>query len=123
MTLQYKIAKMYGQFDFLDYFLLRNHLHKRIILNNIGRTMNKEENKDVLEKNYLFFIDKLPELLKDSNKKNKIALIRNQKIIGFYENIEKAINTAKENKFELETFLIQKVEKQQIHYTSRTVTK
>ena len=85
--------------------------------------MSNRENKDILEKNYLFFIDKLPELLEDSNKKNKIALIRDQKIIGFYEDIEKAMNTAKENKFELETFLIQKVEKQQTHYISRIVTK
>ena len=85
--------------------------------------MNSIEDKDVLEDNYLFFIDKLPELLEDSNKKNKIVLIRDQKIIGFYENIDKALNTAKEHKFELETFLIQKVEKQQIHYTSRTVIK
>ena len=85
--------------------------------------MSGIKNADVLEQNYLFFIDRLPELLEDSNKKNKIALIKDQKIIGFYEDIEKAMNTAKENKFELETFLIQKVEKQQKHYISRIITK
>ena len=73
----------------------------------------------ILNKNYTFFKKKLPELLSDENNKNKFALICNQEIIGIYHTFEQAINVAKEEKnFELETFIIQKIEDQK-HFISR----
>ena len=78
------------------------------------------KNEKLLKKNYKFFQKQLPNLLKDQNKKNKFALIKDEQIIGIYDNVEQAIDTAvKEKNFKLETFLVQKVEKQQVHYISR----
>ena len=90
-------------------------------MNSIEKAMNNKKNKDILEKNYRFFINQLPELLEDDNKKNKIALIKDEQIIGFYEDIVKAIEIAKQKNFKLETFLVQKIEKQR-HYVSRVIT-
>ena len=68
----------------------------------------------------MFFQNQLPFLLKDKNKKNKFAIIKDEEIVGVYDTVEQAINTAiKEKKFQLETFLVQKIEKQQAHYISR----
>ena len=79
------------------------------------------KNEKLLKKNYTFFQNQLPTLLKDQNKKNKFALIKDEQIIGIYDTVEQAIDTAvKEKKFKLETFLVQKIEKQQVHYISRT---
>ena len=75
----------------------------------------------LLNKNYAFFKKKLPELMSNENNKNKFVLIHNQEIIGVYNNIKKAIEVAvEEKKFEWETFLVQKIEEQKIHYISRT---
>lgn len=74
----------------------------------------------LLKKNYKFFQNQLPILLRDKNKQNKFALIKDEDIIGIYDNVEQAINTAiKEKQFKLETFLVQKIEKQQTHYIYR----
>ncbi len=74
----------------------------------------------LLKKNYAFFQNQLPALLKDRNKKDKFALIKDKQIVGVYDTVEKAIDTAiKEKQFKLETFLVQKIEKQQVHYISR----
>ena len=74
----------------------------------------------LLKKNYIFFQNQLPALLKDQKKKNKFALIKDEQIIDIYDTVEQAINTAtKEKNFKLETFLVQKIEKQQVHYISR----
>lgn len=79
------------------------------------------KNEKLLKKNYAFFQNQLPTLLKDQNKKDKFALIKDEQIIGIYDTVEQAIDTAiKKKKFELETFLVQKIEKQQVHYISRT---
>ena len=81
--------------------------------------MNTKAEK-LLKKNYKFFQSQLPTLLKDKNKKNKIALIKDEEIVGIYDNIQQAINTAiKEKQFKRETFLVQRIEKQQVHYISR----
>ena len=83
--------------------------------------MEDKTNKELLKKNYEFFKKILPSLLKDQDKKDKFAVIKEESLIGIYETLEQAIDTAtKEKKFKLGTFLIQKIEKQQIHYTSRT---
>ena len=72
--------------------------------------------ENLLKRNYKFFQSQLPTLLRDRNKKNKIALIKDEKIVGIYDNVEQAINTAiKEKQFKRETFLVQKIEKQQVH--------
>ena len=74
----------------------------------------------LLKKNYKFFQSQLPTLLRDKGKQNKFAVIKDEEIVGVYESVEKAINTAvKEKKFKLETFLVQKIEKQQVHYIPR----
>lgn len=74
----------------------------------------------LLKKNYTFFQNQLPILLRDQNKKDKFALIKDEQIVGIYDTVEKAMDTAiKEKQFKLETFLIQKIEKQQVHYISR----
>ena len=79
------------------------------------------KNEKLLKKNYTFFQNQLSTLLKDQNKKNKFALIKDEQIIDIYDTIEQAIDAAvKEKKFKLETFLVQKIEKQQVHYISRT---
>ena len=81
----------------------------------------KKNNEELLNKNYKFFKKKLAYLLKDKNKKNKFALIYNEEIIGIYETLEKSIEVAtKEKKLQWETFLIQKIEEQKVHYISRT---
>ena len=78
------------------------------------------KNEKLLKKNYTFFQSKLPALLRDQKKKNKFALVKDQQIIGVYDTVEQAIDTAvKEKNFKLETFLVQKIEKQQVHYISR----
>ena len=75
----------------------------------------------LLRKNYIFFKSQLPTLLKDKKKKNKFALIKDEQIIDIYDTVEQAINTAtKEKNFKLETFLVQKIEKQKVHYIPRT---
>ena len=74
----------------------------------------------LLRKNYVFFQSQLPTLLKERSKKDKFALIKDEEITGVYDTVEQAINTAiKEKRFKLETFLVQKIEKQQVHYISR----
>lgn len=74
----------------------------------------------LLKKNYKFFQNQLPILLRDKNKKNKFALIKDEEIVGIYDDAEQAINTAiKEKQFKLETFLVQKIEKQHTHYIYR----
>ena len=80
----------------------------------------KTKIEKLLKKNYKFFQSQLSTLLKDKNKKNKFALIKDEKIVGVYDNVEQAINTAiKEKQFKLESFLVQKIEKQQTHYIYR----
>ena len=74
----------------------------------------------LLRKSYIFFKSQLPTLLKDQKKKNKFALIKDEKIIDIYDTVEQAINIAtKEKNFKLETFLVQKIEKQKVHYILR----
>ena len=81
--------------------------------------METKTNK-LLKKNYAFFQNQLSTLLRDKNKKDKFALIKDEQIIGIYDTVEKAMDTAiKEKQFKLETFLVQKIEKQQVHYISR----
>ena len=81
------------------------------------------EKEAILNKNYTFFKKKLPELLSDRNNENKFALICNQEVIGIYHTFEQAINMAKEEKkFELGTFIIQKIENQE-HFISRILYK
>ncbi len=74
----------------------------------------------LLRNNYIFFKSQLPTLLKDQKKKNKFALIKDEQIIDIYDTVEQAINIAtKEKNFKLETFLVQKIEKQKVHYILR----
>ena len=62
----------------------------------------------------------MPILLRDKDKKNKFALIKNEEIVGIYGDVEQAINAAiKEKQFKLETFLVQKIEKHQTHHIYR----
>ena len=76
----------------------------------------------LLRKDYEFFKSQLPSLLKSKNKRNKFAVIRDEQIIGIYESFEEALNTAEREKhFELGTFLIQKIEKQQVHHIYKRV--
>ena len=76
----------------------------------------------LLKKNYVFFRSQLPTLLKNKSNKNKFALIKDEQIVGVYDTVEKAINTAvKEKQFKLETFLVQKIEKQQVHHIYKRV--
>ena len=59
-------------------------------------------------------------MLEDKNNIGNYVLIENRKIIGIYDNLYEAIDVAKkEKKFELETFIIQKIEEQKILYISR----
>ena len=76
----------------------------------------------LLKKNYIFFQNQLPTLLRDKNKKDKFALIKDEQIVDIYDTVEKAINTAiKEKQFKLETFLVQKIEKQQTHHIYKRI--
>lgn len=78
------------------------------------------DKKDILKQEHDYFLQKLKELLSDDNKKGKIALIKDKKIQGIYSDIEEAITAATQEKgYELETFLVQKIEKQKTHYISR----
>ena len=80
------------------------------------------KNAEILKKNYNFFLKKLPHLLKEESNKNKFALISKNKIIGIYKTFDKTLDVAiKEQGFELETFIIQKIEEQKIHKFSRVV--
>ena len=74
----------------------------------------------LLTQNYDFFLSQLPKLLEDKNNIGNYVLIENRKIIGIYDNLYEAIDVAKkEKKFDLETFIIQKIEEQKILYISR----
>lgn len=73
-----------------------------------------------MKQNYDFFLSQLPKLLKDKNNIGNYVLIENKKIIGIYDNLYEAIDVAKEEKkFEIETFIIQKIEEQRILSISR----
>ena len=94
-------------------------MYKTLDALKIGRCI-VNKNEELLKKNYRFFKTELPNLLKDDNNKGKFALIESEKIIGIYDTLEQAINVAiEEKKFKLETFLVQKIEKQKVHYISR----
>ena len=74
----------------------------------------------LMKQNYDFFLSQLPKLLEDKNNIGNYVLIESQKIIGIYDNLYEAIDVAKkEKKFEIETFIIQKIEEQRILYISR----
>ena len=74
----------------------------------------------LMKQNYDFFLSQLPKLLEDKNNIGNYVLIENRKIIGIYDNLYEAIDVAKEEKkFEIETFIIQKIEEQKILYISR----
>ncbi|MDE0118567.1 MAG: hypothetical protein OXM55_00980 [Bdellovibrionales bacterium] len=76
----------------------------------------------LLRKNYVFFQNQLPTLLRDKNKKDKFALIKDEQIVGVYDTVEKAMDTAiKEKQLKWETFLVQKIEKQQVHHIYKRV--
>lgn len=78
------------------------------------------DKKEILKQEYDYFLTKLKDLLSDNNNKGKIALIKDKKIQGIYNDIDEAILDATQEKgYELETFLVQKIEKQQTHYISR----
>ena len=73
-----------------------------------------------MKQNYDFFLSQLPKLLEDKKNIGNYVLIENRKIIGIYDNLYEAIDVAKEEKkFEIETFIIQKIEEQKILYISR----
>ena len=67
--------------------------------------------KKLMEENYDFFLSQLPELLKDKNNIGNFVLIENKKIVGIYNNLYEAVDTAREEKkFKPETFNIQLIE-------------
>ena len=75
---------------------------------------------ELMKQNYDFFLSQLPRLLEDKNNIGNYVLIENKKIIGIYDTLYEAIDVAKkEKKFEIETFIIQKIEEQKILYISR----
>ena len=75
---------------------------------------------NLMKQNYDFFLSQLPRLLEDKNNIGNYVLIENKKIIGIYDNLYEAIDVAKkEKKFEIETFIIQKIEEQKILYISK----
>ena len=45
----------------------------------------KTETEKLLRRNYKFFQNQLPILLRDKDKKNKFALIKNEEIVGIYD--------------------------------------
>ena len=78
------------------------------------------EIKKILKENYSYFQSELPKLLKDKNKLGKFAIIKNKMIVGIYDSFDKALSIAiEEKKFKSETFLVQKIEKQETEYISR----
>lgn len=96
------------------------------ILQNKVKSTNWENKMDKLKDEklieiYNFFKQGLPSLLKDKDKKGKFALIKDQKIIGFYLSIDDAMEKANIENIEPGTFLVQKVEKDIVHHFSRIV--
>ena len=75
---------------------------------------------NLMKQNYDFFLSQLPKLLEDKNNIGNYVLIESRKIIGIYDNLYEAIDVAKKEKqFEIETFIIQKIEEQKNLYISR----
>ena len=73
-----------------------------------------------LVKEYEFFKSKINDLLSDKNIKGRFALIKDKKIQGIYDSLEKAMQSATNEKgYKLGTFLVQKIERQEVQYISR----
>jgi len=68
-----------------------------------------------LKKEFEFYINNLPELLK--NYKGKFIVIKNEQILGAYESFEQAILATKDTE-KIGTFLVQKCEENQDSYTA-----
>ena len=67
--------------------------------------------KKLMEENYQFFLTQLPQLLEDKNNIGNFVLIENKQIVGIYNNLYEAVDTAREEKkFKPETFNIQLIE-------------
>ena len=73
-------------------------------------------NKELINKNYDFFKKALPQLMKEHP--NKIAVVRNQKIIETFDTVEEADQFVIEKKYQTGTFLIQEIN-DTVHYISR----
>lgn len=73
--------------------------------------MNKDKHQLEVDKNYEWFIYNKKEIIENNPKKiGYFALIRNQKIIGFFKTYEEVILEANKS-FKDELFSIQRLEK------------
>ena len=80
----------------LNAVTLRNTLFARTFKNHIMSDLNNE---------YQYYLSNQDELIKEYNE--KVIVIKNQEVVGSFDNEEQAYFFAKE-KFELGTFLIQR---------------
>ena len=67
-------------------------------------------NKDKLNKDYEFFESQLDNLIKTD--KDKFVIVKDEKIIDILATSEDALKYAMDKKFELGTFIIQKISKE-----------
>ena len=73
-------------------------------------------NKDLINKNYNYFKNVLPNLIKEHP--NKVAVVKDQNIIKIFNNIEEADQFVIEKKYKPGAFLIQEIN-DTVHYISR----
>ena len=71
---------------------------------------------ELINKNYNYFKKALPQLMKEHP--NKVAVVKDQKVIKIFSNIEEADQFVIEKKYQPGTFLIQEIN-DTIHYISR----
>lgn len=74
--------------------------------------------RELVNKNYSSFKKVLPQLMKEHL--NKIAVVKDQKVIKIFSNIEEADQFVIEKKYLAGTFLIQEINNT-VHYISRLV--
>ena len=73
-------------------------------------------NKELINKNYDSFKKALPNLIKEHP--DKIAVVKDQKIVEIFNTIEEADQFVIEKKYQQGTFLIQQINNT-VHYISR----
>ena len=76
--------------------------------------------KKLVDKNYSYFKSQLPYLMKKHL--NKIAVVKDQKIVKIFNNVKEADQFVLEKQYPPGTFLIQEINNT-IHYISRSAIK
>ncbi len=73
-------------------------------------------NKELVNRNYNYFKNALPRLMKEHP--NKIAVVKDQKVVKIFNTIEEADQFVIEKKYQPGAFLIQEINNT-VHYISR----